>query len=795
MWRMAPVSRREVPESDHIPYACHYDEQTLLTKQEDLLQVIQLSGLPFETADDELVVLRKNLRNSLVRSAADSRFAIYAHTVRRRLSLSPEGSFRDGFAQELDQRWRQKQDQTKLFVNELYVTLVRRSALGGKAQGVGRWLERISHKRARAERQTALRLAHKELHSLTQRFLASLQEYQPTVLGLRRSEGAAYSKLAQFLGMLINLEDRPIRLPRGDLSQHLPCRRIYFGRDALEVASSSPSDRKLAALVSVKHYGPETYAGLLDRFLRIPREFVIAQSFVFEDRQAALARMQMQQRRMVQTEDLAASQVDGIDEALDDATAGHVAFGNHHLTILALEPTLPELDKAVADFEAALIDIGVTAVREDLNLEPAFWAQLPGNFAYIARRALISSANFAGFASLHNYPAGKRHGNHWGPAVTLLQTVSGTPYFFNWHRGETGHTLVIGPTGAGKSVAMNFLLAQSQKFSPRLFYFDKDRGAEIFLRANRGTYLELSLGRPSGLNPLQLPDSPQNRAFLERWLGALATAFGQPLTAGDSAVLGAAIDGIYSLPRPARTLENLAPFLGLQGPGTLGGRLAAWYGSGSRSQLFGGEQDRLQFDGRLLGFEMAEILADPQALAPTLLYLFHRIELQLDGTPTIIVLEEGWKLLDTPMFAPQIKNWLQTLRKLNALVVFVTPNIENAVECSIGDTLVQQAATSVFLPNYKASRKHYCDAFKLSTREYDVIRTLEPESRCFLVKHGRESIVAKLDLAGLEDLVPVLSGTAENVRRLHDLMQEVGEDPDLWLPAFKRSTTSARTSI
>jgi type IV secretion system protein VirB4 len=192
---------------------------------------------------------------------------------------------------------------------------------------------------------------------------------------------------------------------------------------------------------------------------------------------------------------------------------------------------------------------------------------------------------------------------------------------------------------------------------------------------------------------------------------------------------------------------------------------------------------------------MAEILADPQALAPTLLYLFHRIELQLDGTPTIIVLEEGWKLLDTPMFAPQIKNWLQTLRKLNAMVVFVTPNIENAVECSIGDTLVQQAATSVFLPNYKASRKHYCDAFKLSAREYDVIRTLEPESRCFLVKHGRESIVAKLDLAGLEELVPVLSGTAENVRRLHDLMQEVGEDPDLWLPAFKRSATDAHRSI
>src|SRR5207342_1870031 len=129
----------------------------------------------------------------------------------------------------------------------------------------------------------------------------------------------------------------------------------------------------------------------------------------------------------------------------------------------------------------------------------------------------------------------------------------------------------------------------------------------------------------------------------------------------------------------------------------------------NRAKLFGGSHDHLDLDRRLLGFEMGEILDDPVSLDPVLLYLFHRIELQLDGTPTIIVLEEGWKLLDAPIFAPQIKDWLQTLRKLNAIVVFVTPNIESAVESSIGDTLVQQAATSIFLPNYKASQKHYCE--------------------------------------------------------------------------------------
>ena len=313
------------------------------------------------------------------------------------------GEFLPGFAAEIDGRWRAKHSSTRMFANELYVTLLRKAPSVG-VRGVKSWIDRLSHRANRTEAQVALRLAQKELQAISQRFLASLEDYRPRLLGLVRRDGWTYSEPARFLGRLINLEDRPVLLPKMDLSKYLPWRRIYFGRDALEVAGSPSAAPKLAAIVSIKEYGPETYAGLLDRFLQIPRELVITQSFVFEDRQAALSRMQMQQRRMVQTEDVAASQVGEIDQALDDAMSGHIAFGHHHLTVLCVEQSLADLDKAVADVEAALVDIGIVSVREDLNLEASFWAQLPGNFPYIARRALISTANFAGFASLHNYP-------------------------------------------------------------------------------------------------------------------------------------------------------------------------------------------------------------------------------------------------------------------------------------------------------------------------------------------------------------------------------------------------------
>ena len=178
----------------------------------------------------------------------------------------------------------------------------------------------------------------------------------------------------------------------------------------------------------------------------------------------------------------------------------------------------------MAQAGAALSDIGAVSVREDINLEPCFWGQFPGNESYLVRRALISTANAAGFLSLHGLPMGRASGNHWGDSVTVLETTASTPYFFNFHEGDLGHFSVIGPSGSGKTVILNFLACQAQRFAPRTVLFDKDRGAEIFIRAAGEVYSRLVPGEPSGLNPLQLPDTPINRAFVRDWLGVLLEA-------------------------------------------------------------------------------------------------------------------------------------------------------------------------------------------------------------------------------------------------------------------------------
>jgi type IV secretion system protein VirB4 len=180
---------------------------------------------------------------------------------------------------------------------------------------------------------------------------------------------------------------------------------------------------------------------------------------------------------------------------------------------------------------------------------------------------------------------------------------------------------------------------------------------------------------------------------------------------------------------------------------------------------------------------MAELLKDAPSLGPVLMYVFHKINLSLDGTPTMIVLDEAWALIDNDIFAPRIKDWLKVLRKLNCFVIFATQSVEDASKSKISDTLIQQTATQIFLPNLKATDV-YRSHFMLSQREYTLIKTTDPTTRFFLVKQGVDAVVARIDLSGMDDVINVLSGRAETVLLLDEIVNEVGEDPLDWLPIF-----------
>jgi type IV secretion system protein VirB4 len=783
-----PPARRAAPGREaragaRLPYARHVDDITIATRDGMLLQVIHLAGLPFETADTEELNYRKALRDGALRSLASSRFALYHHVVRREVSPAFEGHFADDFSRSLDAAWRRRLGAKKLYVNDLFLTLVRRplQGHGGVVERAVRAISGVNAEQSRVTRQ----IEQRELDAARESLLATLAPYGARTLSVYDTPSGPCSEPLEFLSSLYNGAMRPVLLPRADLGEHLPYRRVSFGAETLELSRAGPLERSFGALISIKDYPPQTTPGMLDDLLRLPHELVVCQSFAFVDRQVSLERMNLALRRMRSADDDAQSLRLGLLAAKDDVSAGRAAFGEHHLTVMVRAPTLNGLNQAVAEVQAGLTDMGVIAVREDVNLEPAFWAQFPGNFKDIARRALVSTANFAGFASGHNFPVGQALGNHWGPAVTILETTSAGPYHFNFHKGDLGNFTLIGPSGSGKTVVLGFLLAQARKFDPRIVFFDKDRGAEIFLRAIGGRYDAIRPGQRTGFNPLQLPDTPANRAFLADWSARLVARPGEALGPEDLARIKDAVDANYDQQPAYRRLRYFAElFRGDRRPDAadLAARLKPWWGEGERAWLFDNPEDALDLDARTVGFDMTQILDEPTLRTPAMMYLFHRVEQRLDGDPTLIVIDEGWKALDDDVFVARIKDWEKTIRKRNGVIGFATQSAQDAIESRIASAIIEQAATQIFMANPKAQARDYCDGFGLTEHEFNLVRSLPDTSRCFLIKHGTDSVVARLNLASEPDLLTVLSGRERTVRLLDTLREDVGEDPAVWLP-------------
>lgn len=787
-------AKQEMHVDHFIPYKCHWDRNTILTKNNELVQVVKIDGYSFETADDEDLDIRKSMRNLLFKNMASGNITIYFHTVRHRKPIVQIYENENGdevvsrnFMHYLKTTWDRKYAEQESFFNELYMTILYKADTEGVAI-LEHYYKKILHGSDKSSWEADMKDMAESLEEMTSRVLNTFKDYGARLLGVVSESDGEYCEILEFLGSIINCgHSMPVRVNRGDIGKYLPTNRLFFGSKLIE--ARGPQGSKYAGIVSIREYGPSTYAGIFDKFLQTPYEFVMTQSFKFANRTVAIGKMQLQQDRMIQAEDKAVSQIKEISYALDMAMSGEIGFGEHHLTLLCVDDNIKQLENTLSMGAVELSNCGMQPVRETVNLEPSYWGQLPGNDDYIIRKSTINTLNLAGYASMHNYPKGKQQGNHWGEFVTVLDTTSGTPYYFSFHVRDVGHTLIIGPTGAGKTVLMNFLCAQAQKFSPRMFFFDKDRGAEIFIRALGGIYSVIDPAGGCGFNPLQLEDTGENRTFLTEWLKLLVTVNGETLNADDLKALSQAVEGNFKLDKKDRKLSNIVAFLGIDGPGTLAGRIAMWHSKGSHAKIFDNPEDTIDLKkARIFGFEMAELLKDPVALGPVLLYIFHRINISLDGYPTMIILDEAWALIDNPVFAPKIKDWLKVLRKLNTFVIFATQSVEDAAKSKISDTLIQQTATQIFLPNLKATDV-YKDAFMLSQREYMLIKTTDPSSRYFLVKQGVNAIVARVDLSGMDNVINVLSGRSDTVLLVKELREKYGDNPERWLPVFYEKTS------
>ena len=796
--------RDEMKMSKHIPYIRMVDHHTIKTREGALMQVMEVGGWPFETTDDDHLDALKQLKNVVLRGLASPTTAIYTHVIRRKTKVHLDGEFEDDFSTGLNRKYRDILSSRTLYENVLYLTIIERpdfiqrsqkrfqkkeavkspptnanGFLSGLRRGKSAAPVKPDNENMIQEDDDAILL--RTLNEKSALLVENLAAYGVRRLGRDVMEGGFLSEPLSFLFELINGERRPVAMPWQSLADYLPANRIVFGRESMHVRGTHKSRERFSAIISIKEYAPETVAGMFDNLLSLPFEYIMTQSFAFEGRQKAIEKLDTTRRKYASAADSVTLEAQ-LADAKDQVQAGLIAFGRHHLTMQVISETAEELDDFVSKAITAFTNAGIIAVREDLNMEAAFWAQLPGNFPYIARGAGVSSINFAALSSLHNYPYGKETGNHWGDCVTTFETVAGTPYHFNFHVGDLGNFTVIGPSGSGKTVLLGFLLSQAQKFEPRCIFFDKDRGAEIMIRAIGGSYGLIEPGTPTGFNPLQLPDNSENRAFVFDWIKSL---IGRQTTSAEDKILVKAIEENFAQEKHAQNMSVFQELVyGQSRDERLGADLEKWHGKGEYAWLFDNEEDTLDLTKRIIAFDLTSILDAPIIRTPTLLYMFHRARMALDGTKSLIFIDEGWKALDDPVFANKIKDWLKTIRKQNGVIGFGSQSAGDAANSSIADSLIEQCPTQIFMPNPKARKDDYCGGFSLTDAEFRVVKESPLGARHFLIKQGTASAVAKLDLGGLDDELAVLSGRTETVMLLQAIREEVGDDPADWLPVF-----------
>lgn len=451
--------------------------------------------------------------------------------------------------------------------------------------------------------------------------------------------------------------------------------------------------------------------------------------------------------------------------------SGQAIFGYHNMSVLLLGDTPEEAEghaRALLRIFNSSPFIG--AVRESMGALSAWATTLPGQWQECKRWMTISSENMVDMAPLLGVGQGERMNDHLTAqlgkpcqALTVIPTDSNTPFYFNFHEGSLGHTLVLGPSGSGKSIGMNFLISQFRKYgdAASVWIFDKDYSCRIPTLLQDGEHIDLREGGSIKINPMLLAKDPGAWPFLVSWIEGLIAARGHVVTSEDAKSIHEAIKGMAA--NPIEDTHRLYT-IRTQLPRHLGIHLDAWVGEGQFAHYFDNTEDSFSIT-QFSCVEMGEIMKEPRVARAFMDYAFYRLQKSLeaqrhgDMRVTMIYVEECWFLLDDPHFAAKLKDWLKTFRKLNAFLVLTTQSIEDmealppAIFASIRDNIL----TRIFLPNANALTEKlsefYRKNFDLRPDLVDRIARGVPKQDYIIVKPGVSRKVrltlTKLQIAAL----------------------------------------------
>ncbi|MFK7844046.1 MAG: hypothetical protein AB8G77_02005 [Rhodothermales bacterium] len=737
-----------------LPYITAIDDQTILLRDGDVMASFAVDGISASTSDETSVDEIAYALSSLVsQQMPDVGFAIHRISTKNQPSLDAVTET-NAFASAVDRQW-----QRYLGLSGLRLRTTLFSITIRPSKVVGLWAK-LSGGKSQNEENLQKRVVR--LNQIITGFMETLGKTAPRRMTISGGE---------WLGLLratISGGYAPITPGRGftpinDLIANAP---VFFSGDTFTVFGSHSGNTKYGSIITLKDYPAETYAGILDS-LDLAVDMIVTNTFTPGDRVEALQKIQRVARQMAATEDAARSLQIQLEDAADDQASGRVAFGNHHCTICVFADSEEELDYTLGAITRAITSIGGSMIRENFAARAAFFAQHPGNYAYRTRASMISSQNFAELGALHGASRGRpKTLSPWGEAITILPTGNGEPYRLNFHLAgqeserTVGHSLVLGQTGSGKTLGTAFLLAQASRVNPRIIVFDKDQGFEMPIRALGGDYTPVKMGENTGFNPFEAESDERGAAWLTDWLEAMLKPIDGELTPIQIEALAKAARDNSKAAKNLQTITHFRSQLrAVDDKKDLHTRLGRWDKGGQFEWLFNGKgKDSLNFDNDVVAFDLSEIFDNNAVRTAWLSYVFRRIERAVeDERPTLLVMDEAWKLLDDPYFQSRLKDWMLTMRKKNVAVILLTQRVSHISESAAGGAIIESVVTKLIYPSNRNTHQEL-EPLNLSTRERDFLTQSNVGHRLALMQSGDDSTIIDMDLHALGPLLAVLGG-------------------------------------
>ena len=758
-----------------LPYVSLVDDRTVRTRVNELFQCIRIGGVNSYTTDDAHLDKVTALFARIIAQLGPE-FSYYVHKVSKAIVPDLHPVPGDGFAAAVDRAWRDKLGTAGLRDKTLTLTILHRPPPQSFRGFVARPApERLSDETAKRVRR---------LGEAVNVFLSGLGDLDPRVLC------ASSGELIGFLGALNTGRELPLYPANryGFLSWNVANTRVTFHERHFEL-SDGVAGHRFGKSFTIGEYSEATSCTMFD-MLNLPVDMIVTQSFTPINSNLMAGRIRRQKRQMQASQDAALSLLEALDIAQDDLEARRQSFGEHHMVVTLFCDTLDELETLGAEIVNAAAAEGVKMISERLAARAHYFSQHPGNQAKRVRASAVTNRNFADFAALHRTQPGKAgHQLPWGREITLFPTPEQGGYRFSYHETgapeaepTSGHTLILGRPGSGKSVLSAFLMTQARRVGARIFVFDYRLGMEMAVRANGGRYASIKAGQATGLNPLWTETDDRGTAWLSDWLGSLLHRSDRPLSPAQSNRIQEVVRQNATATDPA--LRNWTDFASLfvstDDDGDLHQRLLEWTASGRYGWIFGQSlEDSFSLEGDVVGFDLTGILdseSEKERMA-VLSYLFRRVEREIeDRRPTIIVIDEAWKALDNAYFAERLSNWLVTARKQNTVAVMMTQYASQLERTRTGKTIVEAVPTQILLPNIRAHASDYA-MLNLGEKELDVLLNTGSASRLALIRDDTGSIVVDADLSALGPLLTILGGMEKGEALVGG---DYRDHPDFW---------------